>query len=219
MIIILYRIKPSIYQTQLTDFIGLKSIEKYDMSVPKDYRIARKKFRWIPIHSTWGKRAPSTTNILTNSQKKIHDFIDWEPKLKYRYLYRFPGVKIPRFEEFGMGVISKMEWDLMDSLKTYLNLTILAFFKTYKESLRIAACYLRIFLLKICSPMKCCGLTWALKITPELKEWADFLIIHPYLTSLTILTSFPKHEISVMCSRESLQKRCLNLNTRTPYKT
>ena len=29
MIIILYRIKPSIYQTQLTDFIGLKSfIEK-----------------------------------------------------------------------------------------------------------------------------------------------------------------------------------------------
>ena len=45
MIIILYKIKPSIYQTQLTDFIGLKSMEKYDMNVPKDYRIARKKFR------------------------------------------------------------------------------------------------------------------------------------------------------------------------------
>ncbi|KKM78207.1 hypothetical protein LCGC14_1362260 [marine sediment metagenome] len=43
MIIILYRIKPSIYQTQLIDFIGVKSTEKYDMSVPKDYRIARKK--------------------------------------------------------------------------------------------------------------------------------------------------------------------------------
>ena len=44
MIITLYKIKPSIYQTQLNDFIGKKSDEKYDMNVPKDYRIARKKF-------------------------------------------------------------------------------------------------------------------------------------------------------------------------------
>jgi len=119
MIIILYRIKPSIYQTQLTDFTGLKSIEQYDMNVPKDYRIARKKFRWIPIHPTWGKRAPSTTRTLSKSQKRIQDFIDWEPKLKDKYLYRFPRVKIPRFEDFGMGVISKMEWDMHRYLKGF----------------------------------------------------------------------------------------------------
>ncbi|MHA1284157.1 MAG: hypothetical protein ACTSQP_16790 [Promethearchaeota archaeon] len=52
MIIILYKRKPSIYQAQLTDFIGRYSVEKYDMNIPIDYRIARKKFRWIPIHPT-----------------------------------------------------------------------------------------------------------------------------------------------------------------------
>jgi len=119
MIIILYRIKPSIYQTQLTDFIGLKFVEKYDMNVPKDYRIARKKFRWISIHPTWGAHAKQTPKILAKFQKKIQDFIDWEPKLKDKYLYRFPRVKIPRFEEFGLGAISKMEWDLHRYLKGF----------------------------------------------------------------------------------------------------
>ena len=119
MIIILYRIKPSIYQTQLTDFIGQRSIEKYDMNIPKDYRIARKKFRWIPIHSTRGKRASSTMSSLPKSQKRIHDFVDWEPKLKDKYLYRFPRVNIPCFEEFGLGTISKMEWDMHRYLKDF----------------------------------------------------------------------------------------------------
>ena len=119
MIIILYKIKPSIYQTQLTDFIRLKSIEKYDMSVPKDYRNARKKFRWIPIHPTWGKRRAPTTSSIPKSQKRIQNFIDWESKLKDKYLYRFPRVKIPRFEEFGMGVISKKEWDMHRYLKGF----------------------------------------------------------------------------------------------------
>ena len=119
MIIILYKIKPSIYQTQLTDFNKLKSLEKYDMSVPKDYRIARKKFRWIPIHPTWGKRAPPNTSSIPKTQKRIQDFIDWVPKLKDKYLYRFPRVKIHRFEEFGIGVISKMEWDMHRYLKGF----------------------------------------------------------------------------------------------------
>ena len=119
MIIILYRIKPSIYQTQLTDYVGLKIIDKYDMSVPKDYRIARKKFRWIPIHPTWGARAKQTPRIIPKSQKRIQDFIDWEPKLKDKYLYRFPRVKIPRFKDFGVGVISKLEWNMHRYLKGF----------------------------------------------------------------------------------------------------
>lgn len=119
MIIILYRIKPSIYQAQLTDFIGQRSIEEYNMNIPKDYRIARKKFRWIPLHPTWGRRASSTMSSLPKSQRKIQDFINWEPKLKDKYLYRFPRVNIPPFEEFGLGTISKMEWDMHRYLKGF----------------------------------------------------------------------------------------------------
>lgn len=119
MIIILYRIKSNIYQTQLTDFIGLKSVERYDMNVPKDYRIARKKFRWIPIHPTWGKHAKQTTKFLPQSQKKIIDFLHWVPKLRGKYLYRFPRVKIPTFGDYGEGAISKKEWDMHRYLKGF----------------------------------------------------------------------------------------------------
>ena len=119
MIIILYRIKASIYQTQLTDFIGLKSIEKYDMNVPKDYRVARKKFRWIPLHPTQGRHIRKTKKIPSKSQKKIQDFIQWVPKLKDKYLYRFPLIKTPSFNEFGLGIISKKEWDMHRYLKGF----------------------------------------------------------------------------------------------------
>ena len=119
MIIILYKIKPSIYQTQLTDFIGLKSIEKYDMNIPRDYRVARKRFRWIWIHPTWGKHIKKTTWKTPKSQKTILDFINWVPKKQAHYIYRFPRVKIPRFEEYGVYSISKMEWDMHRYLKGF----------------------------------------------------------------------------------------------------
>ncbi len=119
MIIILYRIKASIYQTQLTDFIGLKSIEKYDMNVPKDYRVARRKFHWIPLHPTQGRHIRKTKKIPPKSQRKILDFIQWVPKLKDKYLYRFPRIKIPSFNEFGLGIISKKEWDMHRYLKGF----------------------------------------------------------------------------------------------------
>lgn len=119
MIVILYKIKPSIYQTQLTDFIGKRSIEKYDMNVPKDYRVARKKFRWIPIHPIWGKHIKKNNFIHPKSQKRIQDFINWVPKKQDHYIYRFPRVKIPRFEDYGGYVISKMEWDMHRYLKGF----------------------------------------------------------------------------------------------------
>ncbi len=119
MIIILYKIKPSVYQTQLTDFIGLRAIEKYDMNVPKDYRVARKRFRWISIHPTWGKHIKKTKSNPPKSQKRIQDFINWVPKRQEHYIYRFPRVKIPRFETFGFNTISKMEWDMHRYLKGF----------------------------------------------------------------------------------------------------
>jgi len=119
MIVILYKIKPSIYQTQLTDFIGRKSVENYDMSVPKDYRIARKKFRWIPIHPTWGKHIKKSNCTLPKSQKRIQDFINWVPKRQAHYIYRFPRVKISRFEDYGVYTISKKEWDMHRYIKGF----------------------------------------------------------------------------------------------------
>lgn len=119
MIVILYRRKPSIFQTQLKDFIGRKFVEKYDMNVPKDYRIARKRFTWIPIHPTWGGHKRKRVLKFPKSQKRITDFIDWVPKSKDKYLYRFLRVKIPRFETFALGTISKMEWDMHRYLKNF----------------------------------------------------------------------------------------------------
>ena len=119
MIIILYKRKPRIYQTQLTDFIGMRTIEKYDMNIPKDYRTARKKFPWIPLQPKQGKRAKQPCNMQPEFQKKIIDFIEWEPKLRDKYLYRFPRVSIPRYEDFGIHVISKREWDMHRYLKGF----------------------------------------------------------------------------------------------------
>lgn len=119
MIIILYKIKPSIHQMQITDFIGRKSVEKYDMSIPRDYRIARKKFKWIPIHPTWGKRNKTKSTLIPQSQKRIHDFVQWIPKQQSHYIYRFPGVKTTRYEDYGKCVITKKEWDMHRYLKTF----------------------------------------------------------------------------------------------------
>lgn len=119
MIVILYKIKPSIYQTQLIDYIGQKSVEKYDMNIPKDYRVARKKFQWIWIHPTWGKRRAPSEILIPKSQKRIQDFINWVPSNQNHYIYRFPRVKIPRYEDFGKYSISKMEWDMHRYLKGF----------------------------------------------------------------------------------------------------
>jgi len=112
MIIVLYRRKASIYQTQLNDFINKRTVEKYDMNVPKDYRLARKKFRWIPLQPKIGKKSLPTKVIVAKSQRRIMDYMQWVPRLAGKYLYRFPKVKIPRFEDFGEGTISKKEWDM-----------------------------------------------------------------------------------------------------------
>ncbi|MBN1800829.1 MAG: hypothetical protein JW891_04940 [Candidatus Lokiarchaeota archaeon] len=117
MIIILYKDLPSIFQTQLTDFIGKRSVERYGMSVPRDYRIARKKFRWISIHPVWGKHVKKNNSTPPKSQKRIPEFINWLPKRRGHYIYRFPRVKIPRFEDHGIYSISKMEWDMHRYLK------------------------------------------------------------------------------------------------------
>jgi hypothetical protein len=39
--------------------------------------------------------------------------------LKGKYLYRFPSVKIPTYQDHGEGVISKKEWEMHRYLKVF----------------------------------------------------------------------------------------------------
>lgn len=112
MIQILYKVKPNIYQTQLSDFLGLKTIEIYKMWEPSVYNTVRKKFSWVPVRRFKKRASNNPLNNLPCGQKRIVDFVKWVPDLKENYIDRFPKVKIPRYEEFAKGRISKKEWDM-----------------------------------------------------------------------------------------------------------
>ena len=116
MIKIRYKRKPNIFQAHLEDFTGNKTVEEYDMSNPKDYRTARKKHPWISA-----KKRKIRKKVVSHpaSQKTIVDFIDWIPELKGKYLYRFPKVRVSRFEDFSEDVIGKKEWDVLRYLDNY----------------------------------------------------------------------------------------------------
>jgi len=58
-------------------------------------------------------------NSLHKNQKTIFDFIPSNIQLNNRYIYRFPNVKIPRFEDFALWVISKKEWDMHRYLRGF----------------------------------------------------------------------------------------------------
>jgi hypothetical protein len=89
------------------------------MNIPKEYRLARKKFRWIPLQANKGKQGNNSTQMLPKSQKRIIDFIQWTPTLKGKYLYRFPSIKIPSYEEYCKNWISKKEWDMHRYIKGF----------------------------------------------------------------------------------------------------
>jgi len=111
-----YKRKPSIFQKQIDDFNGNELIEDYDMSNSTDYNRARKKHPKLFVKKHEKKKK---TIKHPKSQKKIIDFIEWVPNLRDKYLYRFPKVKIMRYEEFAEEIISKKEWDLLRPLYNY----------------------------------------------------------------------------------------------------
>lgn len=123
MIRILYKRKANIYQTQLTDFIHGMSIETYEMWISKDRNLVRKNFSWVPMRQYNRRVVSEELNESTLIQLEITRFIQWVPKLKGHYLYRFPRVKTTRFEDHAEGIISKKEWDMLhylDKFKGYL---------------------------------------------------------------------------------------------------
>jgi len=82
MIQILYKVKPNIYQTQLSDFLGLKTIEIYKMWEPSVYNTVRKKFSWVPVRRFKKRAFNNPLKNLPRGQKRIVDFVKWVPDLK-----------------------------------------------------------------------------------------------------------------------------------------
>ena len=152
MIRILYKRKANIYQTQLTDFIHGMTIETYEMWVSKDRNFVKKNFNWVSMRQYNRRVELEESNEPILIQLELTRFIQWVPKLKGHYLYRFPRVKTTRFEDHAEGIISKKEWDMLhylDKFKGYINTcfisTILAFSTTYKNDLNQG-----VFLLREC---------------------------------------------------------------------
>ncbi len=112
MIHILYKLRANIHQTQLGDFIGNKRVEIYKMWDSKDYRLARKNFFWLSIRRYRKRIISKYSEKFNKYQRKIVDYLKWVAKLRGKYLYRFPRIKIPRFEDYAELIISKKEWDM-----------------------------------------------------------------------------------------------------------
>ena len=119
MIRILYKKKPNIYHAQIIDFIYGMTVEIYEMWVSKDRNFVKKNFKWVSMrhYNRQNDSEESTESALI--QLKLTRFIKWIPKLKEYYLYRFPRVKITRFEDHAEGIISKKEWDMFRYLRGF----------------------------------------------------------------------------------------------------
>jgi len=147
---ILYKRKPNIHQTQLTDFIGIESVEVYKTWEKGVHNKVRRKFPWVPVNP-YNKRTPNSEEEKSNlKQLTLSDFIDWIPTLKGKYLYRFPKIRIPRFEDHAMGVISKKEWDMHRYISKFdgffenlFELNDLSFFDDLQEKLEEEGAYFR----------------------------------------------------------------------------
>ncbi|MBD3341843.1 MAG: transposase [Candidatus Lokiarchaeota archaeon] len=150
MIHILYKRKTDIHQKQLTDYIGVKSVEIYKTWEKGVYNEVRRKFSWVPVRQYTRKSSDKGEQDSNLKQLTLSDFMDWIPTLKGQYLYRFPKVKIPRFEDHAKGVVSQKEWDMHRYLTNFngffenlFELNDLSFFDDLQESLRAKGVYFK----------------------------------------------------------------------------
>ena len=104
----------------------------------------------MPVNS-YNKRVSDDDEEKSNlKQLTLSDFIDWIPTLKGKYLYRFPKVRIPRFEDHAMGVISEKEWDMHRYISSFdgffenlFELNDLSFFDDLQERMEEDGAYFK----------------------------------------------------------------------------
>ncbi len=76
MIRILYKKKANIYQTQLTDFIHVKSINTYEMWVSKDRNFVKKNFNWVTMRRYNRRVVSEELNESTGREQEQDFFVD-----------------------------------------------------------------------------------------------------------------------------------------------
>jgi len=120
MIIIRYRYKPTIIQTQLEDYISKRIREIYEMWVPKQYRLARKRFPWLSVRPR-KNLSPIQVKQPTKYCKIDHWIYKSPPSTisKKPYFSRFRSVAQSSYDEFAEGQIPKMEWDMLRTLPKF----------------------------------------------------------------------------------------------------
>lgn len=128
----------------------MESVEIYKTWEKGVYNKVRKKFPWIPVRHYTKKNSDKDKIGSDLTQLTLTDFLDWIPTLKGQYLYRFPKVKIPRFEAYAMGLISRKEWGMHRYLSTFngffenlFELNDLSFFDELQENLEAKGVYLK----------------------------------------------------------------------------
>jgi len=92
--------------------MGMERVEVYKTWEKGVRYKVRKKFPWAPVRSYNRRTSDEDEEDSKYKQLTLDDFLEWIPTLKGKYLYRFPKVKTPQFEEYAQGIISKKEWDM-----------------------------------------------------------------------------------------------------------
>jgi hypothetical protein len=122
MIIIKYRIKDPIFQTQLDDFIKPQKVERYESWIPKDYRTMRKKFkRWLPVNSY--RRKTNTVNVGNSKTiRTLDSFLPAKQPITLSrpdYLLRFRSIRRCVKEDHAVGFIPDYDWLMARSMPSF----------------------------------------------------------------------------------------------------
>ena len=124
MIVIKYRSKPPVRQKQVEDFLGSTKVEEYDMNVPREYRVARRKFKaWLAIRP-YTKRVASPAPLVSKSQQTLLKYLPKHPERPHlprpKYLGRFRSIPQATYEEFAEGAgVPRREWDKLQAIPAF----------------------------------------------------------------------------------------------------
>lgn len=122
MIIIKYKKRAAIIQTQLDDFIGRRAIERYNSWVPKDYRAMRKRFkRWLPVR-TYRRKPKNEKRSKLKGLKPLDGFLPTKQPLKLprpHYLLRFRSIRRCTKEDHAAGLIPDYDWLMASAMPSF----------------------------------------------------------------------------------------------------
>ena len=122
MIIIKYRLKKTIIQMQLDDFVKKKAITTFKMWIPRDYMHVRKHLAPLIKVRQYNRRCPLKPRRKKHRGMTLDDYMKAlsMPRIpKPPYLFRFRS--IPRYlrEDHADGIISEREWAIIHALPTF----------------------------------------------------------------------------------------------------